>query len=50
MLLEIPRAQGLHGAGLIAGNRLLDAVAGGAVAGEHAAEYAKKSCIQVGLQ
>jgi succinate dehydrogenase/fumarate reductase flavoprotein subunit len=31
---------GLHGAGLIAGNRLLDALAGGAVAGEHAAEYA----------
>ena len=34
---------GLHGAGLIAGNRLLDAVAGGAAAGEHAAEYAKKT-------
>ena len=34
---------GLHGAGLIAGNRLLDAVAGGAAAGVHAAEYAKKS-------
>ena len=33
---------GLHGAGLIAGNRLLDAVAGGA-AGEHAAEHAKKT-------
>jgi len=31
---------GLHGAGLIAGNRLLDALAGGAAAGEHAAEYA----------
>ena len=34
---------GLHGAGLIAGNRLLDAVAGGGAAGEHAAEYAKKT-------
>ena len=32
---------GLHGAGLVAGNRLLDAVAGGAVAGEHAANHAK---------
>ena len=34
---------GLHGAGLVAGNRLLDAVAGGAAAGEHAAGYAKKN-------
>ena len=34
---------GLHGAGLISGNRLLDAVAGGAAAGEHAVEYAKKT-------
>ena len=34
---------GLHGAGLVAGNRLLDAVAGGAAAGEHAAGYAKKT-------
>lgn len=34
---------GLHGAGLIAGNRLLDAMAGGAAAGEHAAAYAAKS-------
>ena len=34
---------GLHGAGLIAGNRLLDAVAGGAAAGEHAADHAKKT-------
>ena len=28
----------LHGAGLVAGNRLLDAMAGGAAAGEHAAD------------
>ena len=34
---------GLHGAGLIAGNRLLDAMAGGAAAGEHAASYAAKA-------
>ncbi|MBT4981871.1 MAG: FAD-binding protein [Euryarchaeota archaeon] len=34
---------GVHGAGLIAGNRLLDALAGGAVAGEHAAEHAAKA-------
>tara|TARA_B100001113_G_scaffold51649_2_gene37737 strand:- start:280 stop:1911 length:1632 start_codon:yes stop_codon:yes gene_type:complete len=34
---------GLHGAGLIAGNRLLDAMAGGAAAGEHAAAYAAKA-------
>ena len=34
---------GLHGAGLVAGNRLLDAVAGGAAAGEHAAGYAKQT-------
>ena len=34
---------GLHGAGLIAGNRLLDAMAGGAAAGEHAAAHAAKS-------
>ena len=33
---------GLHGAGLIAGNRLLDAVAGGAAAGRHAAEHSAK--------
>ena len=31
---------GLHGAGLIAGNRLLDSMAGGAAAGEHAADHA----------
>ena len=34
---------GLHGAGLIAGNRLLDAMAGGAAAGEHAAAHATKT-------
>jgi len=34
---------GLHGAGLIAGNRLLDSVAGGAAAGEHAAQYSSKT-------
>ena len=34
---------GIHGAGMIAGNRLLDALAGGAVAGEHAAQYAAKA-------
>lgn len=34
---------GLHGAGLIAGNRLLDSMAGGAAAGEHAAAHAGKT-------
>ena len=34
---------GVHGAGLVAGNRLLDALSGGAAAGEHAAEYAKEA-------
>lgn len=34
---------GLHGAGLIAGNRLLDSMAGGAAAGEHAADHAGKT-------
>jgi fumarate reductase flavoprotein subunit len=34
---------GLHGAGMIAGNRLLDALAGGAAAGENAAQHASKS-------
>ena len=34
---------GLHGAGLIAGNRLLDAMAGGAAAGEHAAAHSTKA-------
>jgi len=34
---------GMHGAGLVAGNRLLDAMAGGAVAGEHAANFASQS-------
>ena len=34
---------GLHGAGLIAGNRLLDSMAGGAAAGEHAAGHAGKT-------
>ena len=34
---------GLHGAGLIAGNRLLDSMAGGAAAGEHAANHAAKT-------
>ena len=34
---------GLHGAGLIAGNRLLDAMAGGGAAGEHAAAHAAKA-------
>ena len=36
-------SSGVHGAGMIAGNRLLDALAGGAVAGEHAAEHASKA-------
>jgi len=31
---------GVHGAGMVAGNRLLDALAGGAAAGEHAAKHA----------
>ena len=31
---------GIHGAGMVAGNRLLDALAGGAESGKHAAEYA----------
>ena len=34
---------GLHGAGLIAGNRSLDSMAGGAAAGEHAADHAGKT-------
>lgn len=34
---------GLHGAGMIAGNRLLDSLAGGAAAGENAAQHASKS-------
>lgn len=34
---------GLHGTGTIAGNRLLDALAGAVAAGEHAAEFAKKT-------
>ena len=34
---------GLHGAGMVAGNRLLDALAGGGAAGEHAAEHATNS-------
>lgn len=33
---------GVHGAGMVAGNRLLDALAGGSAAGEHAAEHAAK--------
>ena len=33
---------GIHGAGIVAGNRLLDALAGGYVSGAHAAEYAAK--------
>ena len=31
---------GVHGAGMVAGNRLLDALAGGDESGKHAAEYA----------
>jgi succinate dehydrogenase/fumarate reductase flavoprotein subunit len=34
---------GIHGAGMVAGNRLLDALAGGAAAGEHAAQHASKA-------
>ena len=34
---------GVHGAGIIAGNRLLDALAGGAESGKHAAEHAAKT-------
>ena len=34
---------GVHGAGMVAGNRLMDALAGGAAAGEHAAEHASKA-------
>ncbi len=33
-------SSGVHGAGMVAGNRLLDALAGGAAAGEHAAKHA----------
>jgi succinate dehydrogenase/fumarate reductase flavoprotein subunit len=36
-------SSGMHGAGLVAGNRLLDAMAGGAAAGEHAATFASES-------
>ena len=32
---------GLHGAGILPGNRLLDAISGGKSAGEHAANWAK---------
>jgi succinate dehydrogenase / fumarate reductase flavoprotein subunit len=32
---------GLHGAGMIVGNRLLDALAGGAAAGKHAGEWSQ---------
>ncbi|MDP6870130.1 MAG: FAD-binding protein [Candidatus Poseidoniaceae archaeon] len=34
---------GVHGAGMITGNRLLDALSGGAAAGEHAAGFAEKT-------
>ncbi len=34
---------GVHGAGMVAGNRLLDALAGGSAAGEHAASHATKA-------
>ena len=34
---------GVHGAGMVAGNRLLDALAGGAAAGDHAAQFASKA-------
>ena len=34
---------GLHGSGTIAGNRLLDALAGAFAAGEHAAEFSRKA-------
>ena len=33
-------SSGVHGAGMVAGNRLLDALSGGAAAGEHAAKHA----------
>ena len=33
-------SSGVHGAGMVAGNQLLDALAGGAAAGEHAAKHA----------
>ena len=33
-------SSGVHGAGMVAGNRLLDALAGGGAAGEHAAKHA----------
>ena len=36
-------SSGVHGAGMVAGNRLLDALAGGAAAGEHAATHAAKT-------
>lgn len=36
-------SSGLHGAGMVAGNRLLDAMAGGAAAGEHAANFTRKA-------
>ena len=36
-------SSGLHGAGMVAGNRLLDAMAGGAAAGEHAANFTSKA-------
>ena len=36
-------SSGLHGAGMVAGNRLLDALAGGDAAGKHAAEYCSKT-------
>ena len=36
-------SSGVHGAGMVAGNRLLDALAGGAAAGEHAASHATKA-------
>ena len=32
-------SSGVHGAGMVAGNRLLDALAGGGAAGEHAAKH-----------
>jgi succinate dehydrogenase / fumarate reductase flavoprotein subunit len=34
---------GIHGAGMVAGNRLLDALTGGHISGLHAAEYASKT-------
>jgi len=36
-------SSGLHGAGMVAGNRLLDALAGGDAAVTHAAEYCSKT-------